>query len=118
MKQYSFCKMIEARLDEKAQELVEEIREEILEESMEYLEEARFKIVNRVRKGKVQRRKKVSTQKGYTFRGGKLTRMSASERMRRKISQRRASKKRMAKQSRTKRVRTKSLRLRKRTFGA
>lgn len=76
--------------------------------SIEALKEAgTFKIVNRVRKGKIQRRKKVSTRDQYTYRNGKLTRMTAQERRRRKISQRKAARKRrakMAKSNRKKRI--------------
>lgn len=51
----------------------------------------RTKLVRlRIRKGKVQRRKKFSTVKGYTIRGGKLVRMSPLERMHRKRGARRA----------------------------
>jgi hypothetical protein len=60
-------------------------------------EAARFKIVKaRFRGGKLQRRKKVSTQAGFTFRGGKMTRMSPSERRRRKMGQRKGKLKRKA----------------------
>ena len=79
------------------------------------LDEARFKIVKaRIRNGKVQRRKKVSTAPGLTFRGGKLTRMSPSERRHRKMGQRRGKLKRRAKMSRILRKRTMSLRKRSR----
>ena len=81
----------------------------------ESLDEARFKIVKaRIRNGKVQRRKKVSTARGLTFRGGKLTRMSPSERRHRKMGQRRGKLKRRAKMSRILRKRTMSLRKRSR----
>ena len=81
----------------------------------ETLDEARFKIVKaRIRNGKVQRRKKVSTAPGLTFRGGKLTRMSPTERRHRKMGQRRGKLKRRAKMSRTLRKRTMSLRKRSR----
>lgn len=81
----------------------------------ETLDEARFKIVKaRIRNGVVQRRKKVSTAPGLTFRGGKLTRMSPSERRHRKMGQRRGKLKRRAKMSRTLRKRTMSLRKRSR----
>ena len=81
----------------------------------ETLDEARFKIVRaRIRNGKVQRRKKVSTAPGLTFRGGKLTRMSPSERRHRKMGQRRGKLKRRAKMSRILRKRTMSLRKRSR----
>ena len=79
------------------------------------LDEARFKIVRaRIRNGVVQRRKKVSTAPGLTFRGGKLTRMSPTERRHRKMGQRRGKLKRRAKMSRTLRKRTMSLRKRSR----
>ena len=81
----------------------------------ETLDEARFKIVKaRIRNGVVQRRKKVSTAPGLTFRGGKLTRMSPTERRHRKMGQRRGKLKRRAKLSRTLRKRTMSLRKRSR----
>jgi len=81
----------------------------------ETLDEARFKIVRaRIRNGVVQRRKKVSTAPGLTFRGGKLTRMSPAERRHRKMGQRRGKLKRRAKLSRTLRKRTMSLRKRSR----
>lgn len=48
----------------------------------------------RIRKGKIQRRRKVSNLKGYTFRGrigdNKLVRMMPRERMKRRIGARRA----------------------------
>ena len=78
-----------------------------LEEETEQLDEGnvirqgRTKIVKaRVRGGKVQRRKKLSAVKGYTIRGGKLKRMSAQERIRRKRGQRRGKVKRKAKMAR------------------
>lgn len=60
-------------------------------------EALRFKIVRaRIRKGKVQRRKKISAVKGFTFRGGRLIRMTPLERLRRRIGQRRGKIKRKA----------------------
>jgi hypothetical protein len=67
----------------------------------------------RVRGGKVQRRKVVSGVKGYTIRGGKLTRMSAAERLRRRIAQRKGKVKRRAKLARALIKRKRSLRRRK-----
>jgi len=66
-------------------------------------------------KGKptIQRRKVFSAVKGYTIRGGKLTRMSSAERMRRRISQRKAKIKRRAKAARALIKRNRSLRRRK-----
>jgi hypothetical protein len=64
-------------------------------------EAPRTKIVKlRIRNGKVQRRKRVSNVKGFTLRGGKLHRMSASERRRRKLGAKRAKLKRRAKMQR------------------
>ena len=70
------------------------------------INEARFKIVKiRIRKGKIQRRKKVSTNKNYTFRKkgsgpAKLVRISATERRHRKLGARRGKMKRRGKQAR------------------
>lgn len=95
--------------------------DEILAEKLEFLkmhvavelDEARIKIIKaRVRGGKVQRRKKVSNVKGYTLRGGKLTRMSNRERMKRKLSQRKGKLKRKAKMARALMKRKRSLRKR------
>ena len=66
----------------------------------------------RVRNGKVQRRKKFSTAPGYTIRGGRLVRMSATERMRRKRGVRRAKFKIKAKRNQILRKRNISLRKR------
>jgi hypothetical protein len=67
----------------------------------------------RVRGGKIQRKKVVSAVKGYTIRGGKLTRMTAAERLRRRISQRKGKIKRKAKRARALIKRKRSLRRRK-----
>lgn len=81
-------------------------------------EAARFKIVRaRIRKGKIQRRKKVSNIKGYTFRKkgkgpARLVKMTPQERRKRKIGQRRGKIKRKAKLSRTKQKMKRSLRKR------
>ena len=48
----------------------------------------------RIRKGKIQRRKKLSAVKGWTIRGGKMTRMSPVERRNRKMGARRSKTKR------------------------
>lgn len=62
----------------------------------EQLNEApRIKIVKlRIRNGKVQRRKKVSTVAGFTIRGGNMVRMSPAERRKRKLGAKRANIKR------------------------
>ena len=73
----------------------------------------RTKLVRlRVRKGKVQRRKKFSTVKGYTIRGGRVVRMSPSERINRKRGARRAKIKIRTKHNQIMRKRNISLRKR------
>lgn len=80
----------------------------------ETLDEARIKIIKaRIRGGKIQRRKKVSNVAGMTLRGGKLQRMSAAERRRRKMGARRAKIKRRSKMNRALMKRQRSLRKRK-----
>ena len=77
------------------------------------IKQGRTKVVKaRVRKGKVQRRKRVSAVKGYTIRGGKLKRMSVAERLRRKRGQRRGKIKRKAKMARALMRRKRSMRRR------
>lgn len=66
----------------------------------------------RIRGGKVQRRKKLSAVKGYTFRAGKLTRMSPLERRNRQLAARRSKFKRRAKLKQAIRKRKMSLRRR------
>jgi len=73
----------------------------------------RTKLVKvRIRKGKIQRRKRLSAVKGYTIRGGKLTRMSPLERRHRKMSARRSKFKRRDKLRQSLRKRRISLRKR------
>lgn len=92
-----------------------DIKEEDLEEDQ--LDEARFKIVKaRIRGGKIQRRRKVSNVPGMTFRGGKLTRMSPTERRRRKMGARRGKIKRKAKMSRALMKRKRSM-MKRRSMG-
>lgn len=88
------------------------VREIIAEANVQRM--GRKKLIRaRVRGGKVQRRKVVSAVKGYTIRGGKLTRMTSSERLRRRISQRKGKMKRRAKLARALIRRKRSLRKRK-----
>jgi hypothetical protein len=92
--------------------IISEIVREIISEA-NVQKMGRKKLVRaRIRGGKVQRRKVVSGVKGYTIRGGKLTRMTSSERMRRRISQRKAKVKRKAKMARALIKRKRSLRKR------
>ena len=79
----------------------------------EKLDEARIGIVRaRIRGGKIQRRKKVSLVPGMTMRGGTLTRMSPSERRRRKMGAKKGARK--SKQKRSQMLRKRKLSLMKR----
>lgn len=98
--------IFEGQLDEAKEKLLAIATEEtdkIVEDYKRYLadnilSEARFKIVRvRIRKGKIERRKKVSTIKGYTVRNGKMKRMTPRERLKRKMGQRRGKIKRKVK---------------------
>lgn len=121
--------LVEARneLEKKLAKLVVEKLEqaklrmsaEMYEADDEFVAEAnimkmgRAKVVRvRIRGGKVQRRKKLSAVKGYTFRGGKLTRMSPLELRNRKLAARRSKFKRRAKLKQAIRKRKISLRRR------
>lgn len=74
---------------------------EHLTEASGVMKLGRMKLIRaRIRNGKVERRKKVSAVKGFTLRGGKLVRMSPSEKMHRKMGARRGKIKRRAKQAR------------------
>lgn len=87
-----------------------------MNEEQEQLDEAvRVKIVKlRIRNGQVQRRKKVSNVPGMTLRGGKLKRMSPTERRNRKMGAKMGKIKRRAKLQQAIRKRAKSLQKRKR----
>lgn len=79
------------------------------------LEKVRIKIIKlRIRNGQIERRKKVSNIIGFTLRGGKLIRMSPTERRRRKLGAKRSKIKRRAKMVQTLRKRRKSIIKRKR----
>lgn len=58
------------------------------------------RIRSRIRGGKVQRNIKKSGIKGYSLRGGKLVRMSAAERLHRRMGARKGKLKRRAKMAR------------------
>jgi hypothetical protein len=117
--------VVEARniLGNRIKELVDEkfnqLKIRLTAELYESLNEAnivkmgRTKLIKfRVRKGKIQRRKKFSAVKGYTIRSGKLTRMMPAERRHRKIAVRKSKFKRRAKLTMTLRKRRISLRKR------
>jgi len=102
-------RILHERINEIVKEKLEELKLEIASEPYDIEEEeeldegnvqkmGRVTLVKiRIRKGKVQRRKKLSTIKGYTIRGGKVTRMPQSERLNRRMAQRRAKLKRRGK---------------------
>ena len=116
--------LVEARelLENKLDELIEErLTEEKAKIALEMfdLEEGniqkmgRMKLVRvRIRKGKIQRRRKVSGVKGFTLRGGKMIRMTPMERRNRKMAARRSKFKRRAKLGQALRKRKMSLRRR------
>ena len=90
---------------------VEEIDEAVKRGNVQRM--GRTKLVKvRIRGGKIQRRKKLSATKGYTTRGGKLVRMSATEIRHRKTAARMAKFKRRAKLQTSLRKRQRSLRKR------
>jgi hypothetical protein len=116
--------LMEQRLEEIADQKLDELKKEIAKEEYENmgveLDEGniqrmgRTKLIRiRVRKGKVQRRKKLSAIPGFTIRRGRLTRMTSLERRHRKMGARRAKIKRRSKLSQTLRKRRMSLRKRK-----
>jgi hypothetical protein len=117
--------LVEERMYELSLELTDSLRmkicEEFFEGEVEQLDEATRNVIKmgttkmirvRIRKGKVQRKKKFSNQKGYTIRGGKVTRMSSMERRNRKIGARIGKLKRRAKLGQALRKRRVSLRKR------
>jgi hypothetical protein len=110
--------MLEDRLDQLIEERLTEEKAKIALEMFD-LEEGniqrmgRMKLVRvRIRKGKVQRRRKVSAVKGFTMRGGRMIRMSPMERRHRKMAARRSKFKRRAKLGQALRKRKMSLRRR------
>lgn len=108
--------LIEQTILEKVGHALENKKKTIFEDlGMRFpLTEGRIKIIRvRIRNGKIQRRKKLSNIKGYTFRGGKLKRMTAKERRDRRMGQRRGKIKRRAKMARTRIKRARAMRRRK-----
>lgn len=100
--------------------IIESLEEKKFEVASEFVSEAnimkmgRSKLIRvRIRGGKVQRRKKLSAVPGYTYRNGRLVRMSTMERRRRKLGARKAKLKRRGKMAQTLRKRRISLRKRK-----
>jgi hypothetical protein len=114
----ALAQRLESLVDEKLEQVKQTIAEEVYgkylaERIRNVLKTGRTKLVRlRIRGGKIQRRKKLSGVKGWTFRGGKLTRMSPIERRNRKMAARRSKFKRRAKLRQSLRKRKMSLRKR------
>ena len=107
--------ILNEKLEQVKKETIDEIFfDELGESSSGVIKQGRTKIIRiRIRNGKVQRRKKFSSVKGYTIRGGKLVRMSQREKTRRRLAAKRAKLKRRAKMRQILRKRKLSLRRRK-----
>ena len=107
--------LLEDRLDQLIEERLTEEKAKLALEMFD-LEEGniqrmgRMKLVRvRIRKGKVQRRKRVSAIKGFTLRHGQMVRMSPTERRHRKMAAKRAKFKRRAKLKQSIRKRQRAL---------
>ena len=105
-------KIIEEKLQLIGIRVAEELDKDLTEANV--LKQGRTKLIRlRIRNGKVQRRVKKSSVKGFVFRGGKLSRMSPMERRHRKMGARRAKIKRKAKMGQSIRKRFRALQRRK-----
>ena len=78
----------------------------------QFLDEATWARINRVRGGQIQRRKMVSQRPGYRMQDGKLVRMTSMEKRKRHIAQMKAARKRKPMMARILRKRKLSLRRR------
>ena len=78
----------------------------------QFLDEANWARINRVRGGQIQRRKMVSQRPGYRMQDGKLVRMSSMEKRKRHIAQMKAARKRKPMMTRILKKRKLSLRRR------
>ena len=78
----------------------------------QFLDEATWARINRVRGGQIQRRRIVSQRPGYRMQDGKLVRMSSMEKRKRHIAQMKAARKRKPMMTRILRKRKLSLRRR------
>lgn len=107
------CEAIYAMLDEKADTAIEELADKIGEDINEKGRAVRR--VNRIRGGKVQRRKKVrgAGRTDIKVVSGKKTRIKSKEKRARKLAQRKGAKKRKATAGRAKIKRKRTLRKRK-----
>ena len=78
----------------------------------QFLDEATWARINRVRGGQIQRRRIVSQRPGYRMQDGKLVRMSSMEKRKSHIAQMKAARKRKPMMTRILRKRKLSLRRR------
>ena len=78
----------------------------------QFLDEATWARINRVRGGQIQRRKIISQRPGYRMQDGKLVRMSSMEKRKRHLAQMKAARKRKPMMTRILRRRKLSLRRR------
>ena len=108
------------RIEQLVAEKINQLQTRLEEELFGSLDEGniqrmgRMKLIRvRIRKGKVQRRIKKSSQQGYTVRSGKLVRMTPLERRHRKMAARRSKFKRKSKLRQAMRKRSISIRKRK-----
>jgi hypothetical protein len=97
--------MILVKVDEKKQQIAETL---IIGEVHKYPKVirrvGRLNFIRvRVRHGKIQRNRRTSAVKGYTYRGGHLIRMKPAERLHRRLAARRAKIKRRSKRSQIRR---------------
>ena len=105
-------KRIKSLVDEKFNQIKLRLSAELTEGNIQKM--GRTKLIRiRIRKGKVQRRIKKSAVGGYTMRGGKLIRMSSTERRHRKMAARKSRFKRRSKLRQSLRKRMVSIRRRK-----
>ena len=116
----SFVEILKDKLSEAKKIVAAKYGVAELAEALESIDEAnvtkmgRLKMIKaRIRGGKVQRRVKKSAVPGLTLRGGKLVRMSPSEKRARKMGARRGKIKRRAKLARALMKRRRSLMKRK-----
>jgi len=116
----SFVEILKDKLSETKKIVAAKYGVAELAEALESIDEAnvtkmgRLKMIKaRIRGGKVQRRVKKSAVPGLTLRGGKLVRMSPSEKRARKMGARRGKIKRRAKLARALMKRRRSLMKRK-----
>jgi hypothetical protein len=105
---------IEEIISEKLEAITNEIFTDIGLDEGNIQKMGRTKLIRvRIRKGKIQRRIKKSAVKGYTIRGGKLTRMPTQEIRHRKLAARKSKFKRRSKIQQSLRKRQRSLMKRK-----